>query len=129
MSVKVLIVDDSPVTRMIIAKAMKMIDVPVELCEHAGNGVEALEKLAENSFDLCFVDINMPVMNGVELIEQMAQKGLMDSTAVITVSTEGSATRITGLAEMGVAEHIRKPFTPEEFDETVTRVVSERHAH
>jgi two-component system chemotaxis response regulator CheY len=71
MALNVLIVDDSKVMRSMVLKTMKMAQVPLGDVVQAGNGREGLDALAENWIDLVLVDINMPVMNGEEMIRQM----------------------------------------------------------
>ncbi len=128
MSKNILIVDDSPIVRAVIEKTLRMIKIPFNECVHASNGKEALEMLAKHHIDLCFVDINMPVMDGVALVEEMNQNGMIKKTTVVIVSTEGSATRIQHLREKGICDYLRKPFTAEQFKATVTRIMGNSHA-
>jgi two-component system chemotaxis response regulator CheY len=123
MSLRILIVDDSPIIRSVIEKNIRMADLPVDACIHAGNGQEALSELGGEWVDLVFVDINMPVMNGVELIERMKADSLLKTIPVIVASTEGSQTRIDALNELGIAGYLRKPFTPEQFKETIVNTL------
>lgn len=123
MSLRILIVDDSPIIRSVIEKNIKMAELPVKDCLHAGNGQEALEQLGGEWVDLVFVDINMPVMNGVELIERMKADALLKTIPIVVASTEGSETRIDALRQLGIAGYLRKPFTPEQFKEQITTVL------
>jgi two-component system chemotaxis response regulator CheY len=95
---------------------------------HAGHGREALDLLARQWVDLVFADINMPVMTGEQMIEQMAKDGVLKSIPVVVISTEGSDTRIEHLRALGVAAYLRKPFLPEQFSETVHEVLGISHA-
>lgn len=122
MSLNVMIVDDSTVMRSMILRTLQMSGVDLGEVYQAGNGEEALAVLAENWVDLALVDINMPVMNGEELIEQIRSRPEIADLAVIVISTEGSQTRIERLNEKG-AEFIHKPFTPEMIDEIVQKVL------
>jgi len=123
MSLRILIVDDSPIIRAVIEKNIRMSDLPVDQCLHAGNGQEALDQLSGQWVDLAFIDINMPVMNGVELIERMKADDLLKTIPVVVASTEGSQTRIDKLRELGIAGYLRKPFTPEQFKEQITAIL------
>lgn len=123
MSLEVLIVDDSSIVRSVIQMTLGMMAMPVQDCTQAKNGQEALDVLSKQSVDLCFVDINMPVMNGVELIEAMNKDEKLKTIPIIVISTEGSTTRMDQLKTLGVAGYIRKPFTPEQFQEVVTKVL------
>ncbi|MBF0473667.1 MAG: response regulator, partial [Nitrospirae bacterium] len=79
----------------------------------AENGKVGLEVLHNNWIDLAFVDINMPVMGGVAMIEEMFKDDLLHTVPVVVVSTEGSKTRINELIEKGIKGYLRKPFQPE----------------
>ncbi len=115
MSLNILLVDDSETIRAVMEKTLHIAEIPVSNVYHAGNGREALDILAEEWVDLVFADINMPVMNGVEMIEKMCEDGLMKTIPVVVVSTEGSQTRIESLKNKGITAYIRKPFKPEDF--------------
>lgn len=128
MSLRILIVDDSPIIRSVIEKNIRMAELPVVECLHASNGQEALDQLNGQWVDLAFVDINMPVMNGVELIEKMKADPILKTIPVVVASTEGSETRIEALRELGIAGYLRKPFTPEQFKETIIRVLELKDA-
>src|SRR6056297_2457207 len=112
MSYNILIVDDSVTTRALIAKTLKIAGIPVNEVYEAKNGKEALDILEEAWVDYIFSDINMPIMDGVEMIEKMQENGIMKSIPVIIVSTEGNKTRIEEMKSKGVTAYIRKPFTP-----------------
>jgi len=118
MALNVLIVDDSKVMRSMVLKTMKMAQIPMGEVIHAGNGQEGLDALAENWIDLVLVDINMPVMNGEEMIRQMKTRPETADIPVVVISTEGSETRIARLKEMGAA-FVHKPFAPEEIRDTI----------
>ncbi len=113
MSLNILIVDDSVTIRTVIAKAIGMSNAPVNEIQFAANGQEALNILSKSFVDLVLVDINMPVMNGVEMIDRMQTQEQLKSIPVVVVSTEGSSTRLDELKAKGVKAFIRKPFTPE----------------
>jgi two-component system chemotaxis response regulator CheY len=115
MSLNVLIVDDSATIRAVMEKTLHLAGVNTSKVLHAANGKEALQILGDEWIDLIFADINMPVMNGVEMIEKMSQDGLLKTIPVVVVSTEGSQTRIEQLKDKGVTAYIRKPFQPEDF--------------
>jgi len=118
MALNVLIVDDSKVMRSMVLKTMKMAQVPLGDVIQAGNGQEGLDALDENWIDLVLVDINMPVMNGEEMIRRMRAAQETADIPVVVISTEGSETRIARLKEMGAA-FVHKPFTPEEIRDTI----------
>jgi two-component system, chemotaxis family, chemotaxis protein CheY len=123
MAYNILIVDDSETIRAVIAKTLRIAEIPVGELWNAGNGQEALEILRREWVDLVFADINMPVMNGIEMIEQMDREGMLKTVPVVIVSTEGSRTRIEELTAKGVKAYLRKPFAPEALREMVEQVL------
>lgn len=118
MSLNVLIVDDSAVMRSMVRKTLKMCGIPVTEIYEAANGQEGLECLGENWVDLALVDINMPIMNGEEMIERVRANPETAELPIIVVSTEGSETRIHRIEQHGV-KFIHKPFAPETLADTI----------
>ena len=122
MAVDVLIVDDSATMRAIVAKTLKMTELPLGEIHNAANGREGLEELAEHDVDIVLVDINMPEMNGMEMLDQMRSTPEFAEIPVLVVSTEGSQTRIEELGRKG-ARFIQKPFTPETLKQAVEGLI------
>mgnify|MGYP001153496309 CR=1 FL=1 len=112
MALNVLVVDDSAVMRQMVIKTLGLCGIPLGEVHQAANGQEGLEVLDQTWVDLVLVDINMPVMNGEEMITRLRDKPELRDLAVIVVSTEGSATRIEMMQKKG-AGFVHKPFTPE----------------
>ncbi len=123
MPINVLVVDDSGVMRAMILKSMRMSGLSLGETYQASNGREGLDVLNENWIDLVVVDINMPVMNGEEMIDRMKEKPESQDIPIIIISTEGSESRRETLRQKGAA-FIHKPFTPEEIRDTVNRILS-----
>jgi len=119
------VVDDSETMRAVISRTLKMAEVPIKELFQAANGKEAIKVLEQEWIDLVFADINMPEMNGVEMVEHMAADGLLSTIPVVIVSTEGSQTRIDQLKEKGVRAYLRKPFSPEQIKNVVTEIMGE----
>ena len=118
MAVNILVVDDSGVMRSMIAKTIKLSGLNLGEIHQAANGQEGLEALNRNWIDLVIADINMPVMNGEEMIDRMRKEPEFKDIPIVVVSTEGSKTRIERLQNKG-ARFIHKPFTPEAIRDTV----------
>ena len=112
MPLNVLVVDDSSVMRAMIIKTIRMSGLDLGDVYQAANGREGLDEARANWVDLVVADINMPVMNGEEMIDQMKDDPELAKLPTIVISTEGSATRIERLEKKGV-KFIHKPFTPE----------------
>jgi two-component system chemotaxis response regulator CheY len=124
MSKSLLIVDDSATMRKIIMRTIRMSGLSFDKTEEAGNGVEALEKLQQEAVDVMLCDINMPEMNGIELVGKVRELGNCDETKIIMVSTESSDDLISDLMNKGASGYITKPFTPEKFFEKISPLLN-----
>jgi two-component system chemotaxis response regulator CheY len=118
MSFNILVVDDNSVMRTVLVRTLRMSGLPLGEIHQAANGREALAVLEKHWVDLALVDINMPVMNGEELIDRVRDNPEMRDLAIIVVSTESSQTRIERVMRQG-ARFVHKPFTPEYIRGTV----------
>jgi two-component system chemotaxis response regulator CheY len=128
MAVNILVVDDSAVMRSMIQKTLLLSGLQVGEIHQAGNGREGLDALGSQWIDLVIVDINMPVMNGEEMIEQMHRHDELKAIPTVVVSTEGSQTRIERLQRLGV-RFIHKPFTPEAIRDTIKEMLGNEVFH
>jgi len=122
MALNILVVDDSKVMRAIVIKTLRLSQSDLGEVHEAGNGQEALNILDGHWIDLALVDINMPVMDGGELINRMRQNPATADLPVIIVSTEGSDTRKEALRQKGVG-FVHKPFTPESLRDVILRTL------
>jgi len=118
---RILLVDDSRVVRGMIEKALGLAAIPVAAIRHAANGREALEVLGQDRMDLVFVDINMPVMDGIEMLQELRESGGLDHAAVIVLTSEGGGIRVEEMKANGAHEYLRKPFTAEMIRSVVDR--------
>jgi two-component system chemotaxis response regulator CheY len=90
--------------------------------EEASSGFEALRVLPREQFDLVIVDINMPDINGLELVSFMRQSEAHRATPLIIISTEATVRdRERGL-KLGADAYLSKPFEPEQLRELITQV-------
>lgn len=119
MSLNILIVDDSDIVRTMIGRTLRLAEIPLGTIHEAGDGQEALDILREHWVDLILADINMPVMDGMEMLARLKEDGVLKSIPVVVVSTDGSRSRADELEAMGVAAYVRKPFTPEAIRDVV----------
>ncbi len=119
----ILIVDDSNVVKAVLMKALSESGAPIAKVFDASNGRDALEVLKASPIDIVFADINMPVMNGVELVENMSADPGLKGIPVVIISTDGSQERMEHLRSMGVRAYVRKPFTPEQIRTVVREVM------
>src|SRR5512133_2434510 len=128
MALNVLVVDDSAVMRAIVIKTLHLSGVGLGQIYEAKDGEEALRVLDENWVDLALIDINMPVLDGMDLIDRVRQNPETSDLSIIVVSTESSETRIENVQRKGVA-FVHKPFTPETLRQAILRatgVIDER---
>lgn len=121
MAYNFLIVDDSAIIRAVVEKTLRIAGVEVGDVYKAGNGKEALACLEAHWVDMVLADINMPEMNGVQMVEEMRTRGLMTTIPVVIISTERSVTRIEELKAKGISAYLNKPFTPEAIREVVEK--------
>ena len=121
MAYNVLIVDDSVLIRSMVAKTLNVAGIEIDTYHYAADGEEALNKLERNWIDIVFADINMPVMDGVQMVEAMRSRQHLKGTPVVIISTEQSEERILELQAKGVRDYLKKPFMPEQFKEIVAK--------
>ncbi len=123
MAYTLMIVDDSSVVRAMIKKVLGLTNLELNPLIQAENGQEALNQLQDNWVDLIFLDINMPIMNGIDFMEKLRQDDTYKTTPVIIVSTEGSQERLKKLEDLKIESYLRKPVTPEGITEAVTKAL------
>ncbi|MCS6861096.1 MAG: response regulator [Abditibacteriales bacterium] len=126
MALNVLVVDDSAIMRRMIIKTLRLSGLPLGEIYEAGNGQEGLQILHDHWIDLALVDINMPVMNGEEMINQVRANPETADLPIAVVSTESSEMRIEMLQQKGV-EFVHKPFTPESLSQTIVKMTGVNH--
>jgi two-component system, chemotaxis family, chemotaxis protein CheY len=123
-SIRALIVDDSSVMRKIVERSLRQAGIDLSEVFQAANGAEALSTLKENPVDLILCDINMPVMDGIEFIKQLASIESAKNVPVVMITTEGSESHVVQALSSGARGYIRKPFTPEQVKEHVVPVLA-----
>jgi two-component system cell cycle response regulator/two-component system chemotaxis response regulator CheY len=121
MALKVLTVDDSKTIRMIVKKAFKPYDC--ELFE-AENGQLGLEAAAREKPDLIILDITMPVMTGVEMLEKLKENPDLKAIPVIMLTAESGKDNVMQIVKMGVQNYMVKPFKGDQLIERAQKVVS-----
>ena len=112
---RALIVDDSRFMREYLRQHLQRLGIE---CAEAENGSLALEVLrGVTGFDMMFVDVNMPVMNGLECVRLLREQKLAAQTKVMMVTTEADNSFIVQALEYGADEFLMKPFTPQSLRE------------
>ncbi len=123
MSFNVLIVDDSFSMRSVIKKVLSMSGFRMDQCFDAGNGREGLAVLEREWVDIILSDINMPEMNGLEMLRKMKENPVYQNIPVIVISTEGSEDRVNEAFCNGAKGFIKKPFLPEDLKKVLHSVL------
>ncbi len=130
----VLVVDDSATMRKIVIKGVQ--DAGFTGCEfvEAVDGAEALEALRKHDVDLILSDINMPNMNGIQLVRSVRQPKPRELTGdegpaffardsrripILMISTDGSLETVQAALAAGANDFLRKPFTPDQLKEKI----------
>lgn len=123
MPIDVLIVDDSAAIRKILQRVLTQTEVQLGQVHEAGDGVEALNVLKANPVNLILSDINMPNMDGLQLLSQIKAQDAYKSVPVIMITTEGNQTKVMEAVQLGAAGYVRKPFTAEQIKEKLTGLI------
>ena len=106
---KVLVIDDEPGVRELISEALSISEItPVQ----AADGLEALSHLRRERFDLLILDINMPKLDGLALLEKLRTEGM--SVPVLMLSARADRTDINLGLRIGADDYLTKPFSIEE---------------
>ena len=122
MSSKILVVEDSPTTRAMIISAIEEVAGGLEIFE-SKNGFEALKLLPHHSFDLIITDINMPDINGLELVSFVKRNQAYRHIPLIIITTEGSERDREKGISLGANEYLVKPFNPEMLQNVVKKYI------
>jgi two-component system, chemotaxis family, chemotaxis protein CheY len=107
----ILVVDDSKVMRDMLTACLR--PRPDLVVTHAASGLEAIEQLSLKSFALVLLDLNMPDIGGLEVIEFVRGQDRLRDLAIIVVTTRGDEESRTGALAAGANRFMTKPFSPE----------------
>ncbi|MDH4226142.1 MAG: response regulator [Deltaproteobacteria bacterium] len=116
---KILIAEDSSTIRSMIVSTLDMLG-DFEFVE-TPNGFEALKMLPRERYDLIITDINMPDINGLELVNFIKKSENYKNIPLFIISTEGSANDVKKGLALGANEYVVKPFKPEELQKIVMK--------
>ncbi|MBT9164484.1 MAG: Chemotaxis protein CheY [candidate division WS2 bacterium] len=122
---KVLVVDDSK----LIHQMYRLVLMRYKNCTlmDAMNGLEALDILSrENGIDLILLDINMPVMNGVQFMEKLQKDNLYRNIPIIVISTDGKEEDTIRAMKLGAWGYIVKPFKSEALHDLLEKVIAKK---
>ena len=128
MAFRVLIVDDSPVMRALIRRVIVLSGLEGAAFLEASDGREALDVLRAESVDVVLTDINMPSMDGEQLVRCLHADAALKSVPIIVVSTDGTESRMRQMLSLGARGYVKKPFMPETLRQELERVLGGAYA-
>jgi two-component system chemotaxis response regulator CheY len=123
MNMDVLIVDDSAAIRKILRRVLLQAGIPLGQFYEAGDGLEAIAGLKQQKVHLILSDINMPNMDGLQLLGELKGNQEWKDIPVIMITTEGSQAKVLEAVQLGAAGYVRKPFTAEQIKEKLAGIV------
>lgn len=119
----VLVVDDSAAIRKILQRVLRQTGMAIRSIHEAGDGQEALELLKSQSIDLVLTDINMPKMDGIQLLAALKASSQWHAIPVVMITTEGGETKVGEAVKLGAAGYVRKPFTADQIKEKLAGIL------
>jgi two-component system, chemotaxis family, chemotaxis protein CheY len=119
----VLVVDDSAAIRKILQRVLRQTGMAINTIHEAGDGQEALNVLRSHKVDLVLTDINMPKMDGLELLAAVKKTPDWVDVPVVMITTEGGETKVAEAVRLGAAGYVRKPFTADQIKEKLAGIL------
>jgi two-component system, chemotaxis family, chemotaxis protein CheY len=119
----ILIVDDSPTMRKMVAASLGVL--PHATFIEAGSGLEAIERIALAPVALIVLDLNMPDMHGLEVLEFVRKHRAYHEVPVIVVTTRGDETSRDAALAAGASRYVTKPFSPQFLAEQARELLPE----
>jgi two-component system chemotaxis response regulator CheY len=117
MGCDVLVVDDSAAIRKILQRVLRQTGMVIGEIFEAGDGEEALAVLGVQKISLVLSDINMPKMDGIQLLAAIKAAPAWHDIPVVMVTTEGGEAKVGEAVRLGAAGYVRKPFTADQIKE------------
>jgi two-component system chemotaxis response regulator CheY len=116
----VLVVDDSAAIRKILQRVLRQTGMAIGEIHEAGDGQEALAVMTEHPVHLVLSDINMPKMDGLQLLASLKTSANWRNIPVVMITTEGGEAKVSEAVRLGAAGYVRKPFTADQIKEKLT---------
>lgn len=123
MEAEILVVDDSAAIRKILQRVLRQTGMAIGNIMEAGDGEEALAMLKTHKVDLVLTDINMPKMDGLQLLGRVKAAPGWVGIPVVMITTEGGETKVAEAVRLGAAGYVRKPFTADQIKEKLGRLL------
>ena len=119
----VLVVDDSAAIRKILHRVLRQTGMAIGEIYEAGDGQEALELLKTKTVSLVLSDINMPKMDGLQLLAALKTSPERRHIPVVMITTEGGETKVGEAVKLGAAGYVRKPFTADQIKDKLAGIL------
>lgn len=119
-----LIVDDSTTIRKILIRVLGHTNLPLGHLLEAGDGVQAMKVLQDHEVSLILSDVNMPNMDGMQLLRALRASERWRTVPVILITTEVGQETVAEAIKLGAASYIRKPFSVEALEEKLTSLLT-----
>lgn len=113
----VLVVDDSAAIRKILQRVLRQTGMAIGTIHEAGDGEEALALLKAQRVELVLTDINMPKMDGLQLLAAIKGEAVWRDLPVVMITTEGGEAKVADAVRLGARGYVRKPFTADQIKE------------
>jgi two-component system chemotaxis response regulator CheY len=125
----ILVVDDSAAIRKILQRVLRQTEMAIGNIFEAGDGEEALEVLKAHRIALVLSDINMPKMDGLQLLGAIKGNASWRQIPVVMITTEGGETKVGEAVRLGAAGYVRKPFTADQIKEKLAGLLDPAGLH
>ena len=119
----ILVVDDSAAIRKILTRVLRQTGMAIQTIHEAGDGQDALAVMAQHKVDLVLTDINMPKMDGLQLLASLKASPQWHTIPVFMITTEGGETKVAEAVRLGAAGYVRKPFTADQIKEKLVGIL------
>ena len=123
MASDILVVDDSAAIRKILQRVLRQTGMDIKDIHEAGDGQEALTVLQSQAVNLVLSDINMPNMDGLQLLAALKGSAQWAPIPVVMITTEGGEAKVAEAVRLGAAGYVRKPFTADQIKEKLVGIL------
>jgi len=119
----VLVVDDSAAIRKILQRVLRQTGMAIRTIHEAGDGEQALALLKTQRVQLVLTDINMPKMDGLQLLAAIKAEAVWRDLPVVMITTEGGEAKVAEAVRLGARGYVRKPFTADQIKEKLAGIL------
>jgi|SRR5579871_2515337 len=120
----ILVVDDSAAIRKILQRVLRQTGMAINTIHEAGDGEDALKLMKLQRVDLVLTDINMPHMDGLQLLAALRNSTEWGNVPVVMITTEGGEAKVAEAVRLGASGYVRKPFTADQIKEKLVGILA-----